>query len=126
MQTLSTGGFVHDPDGIDEEKLAFLKELKEVRRGRISEYADAYPGVAYHAGARPWGVPCDAALPCATQNELSAEDAGALIGNGVRAVCEGANMPSESEAVELFREAGCCSARPRRPTPAASPSPASR
>ena len=107
VQTLSdTGGFVHDPDGIDGEKLAFLKELKEVRRGRISEYADACPGVAYHAGARPWGVPCDAALPCATQNELSAEDAGALIRNGARAVCEGANMPSESEAVELFREAG--------------------
>ena len=107
VQTLSdSGGFVHDPDGIDGEKLAFLKELKEVRRGRISEYADAYPGVAYHEGARPWGVPCDAALPCATQNELSAEDAGALVGNGARAVCEGANMPSEPEAVELLREAG--------------------
>ena len=107
VQTLSdSGGFVHDPDGIDEEKLAFLKDLKEGRRGRISEYADEYPGAAFHAGARPWGVPCDAALPCATQNELSGDDAGALIGNGVRAVCEGANMPSEAEAVERFREAG--------------------
>ena len=101
-----SGGFVHDPDGIDEEKLAFLKDLKEVRRGRISEYADEYPGAAFHAGARPWGVPCDLALPCATQNEVSGEDAGALIGNGARAVCEGANMPSESEAVERFQEAG--------------------
>ena len=107
VQTLSdSGGFVHDPDGIDEEKLAFLKDLKEVRRGRISEYADEYPNAAFHAGARPWGVPCDVALPCATQNELSGDDAGALIGHGVRAVCEGANMPSEADAVERFREAG--------------------
>ncbi len=107
VQTLSdSGGFVHDPDGIDEEKLAFLKDLKEVRRGRISEYAEAYPGPVFYSGARPWSVPCDVALPCATENEVSGEDAKGLIENGVRAVCEGANMPSEVEAVERFREAG--------------------
>ena len=104
--TLSdSGGFVHDPDGIDDEKLAFVKDLKEVRRGRISEYADRF-GCAYHAGARPWGVPCDVALPCATQNELNAGDAETLIGNGVRAVGEGANMPCSLEATDRFLAAG--------------------
>ena len=104
--TLSdSGGFVHDPDGIDEEKLAFVKDLKEVRRGRISEYADRF-GCAYHAGDRPWGVPCDVALPCATQNELDADDAETLIANGVRAVGEGANMPCSLDATGRFLAAG--------------------
>jgi glutamate dehydrogenase (NADP+) len=104
--TLSdSDGFVHDPDGIDAEKLAFVKDLKEVRRGRISEYADRF-GCAYHAGARPWRVPCDIALPCATQNELDAGDADTLIGNGVRAVGEGANMPCRLDATARFLGAG--------------------
>ena len=104
--TLSdSDGFVHDPDGIGPEKLAFVKDLKEVRRGRISEYADRF-GCDHHAGARPWGVPCDVALPCATQNELDAGDADALVGNGVRAVAEGANMPCSLDATERFLAAG--------------------
>ena len=97
-----SGGFVHDPHGIDGERLAWLKELKERRRGRIREYADRF-GCAYHAEARPWGVPADLALPCATQNELHAEDAQACVANGVIAVAEGANMPCTAEAVAAFR-----------------------
>ena len=104
--TLSdSGGFIHDPAGIDQEKLAFVKDLKEVRRGRIAEYAERF-GCAYHAGARPWQVPCDVALPCATQNELDADAAGALIKNGVKAVAEGANMPCTLGATEAFLAAG--------------------
>ena len=100
-----SGGFVHDPDGFDEDKLQWLKELKEVRRGRIQEYAEAFPRAAYHAGKRPWGVPVDIAFPCATQNELEGEDAGQLLGNGLLALAEGANMPSTAEAVRAFRDA---------------------
>jgi glutamate dehydrogenase (NADP+) len=100
-----SGGFVHDPGGIDEEKLAWLKELKEVRRGRIAEYAERFPGAEYHDGASPWGVTVDLAFPCATQNELDGDDARALVANGVRAVAEGANMPSTPEAVAVFRDA---------------------
>ena len=104
--TLSdSGGFIHDPDGIDAEKLAFVKELKEVRRGRIAEYAERF-GCAYHEGARPWRVPCDVVLPCATQNELDADAAAVLIKNGVKAVVEGANMPCTLEATEAFLAAG--------------------
>ena len=104
--TLSdSGGSIHDPDGIDREKLAFVKELKEVRRGRIAEYAEQF-GCAYHEGARPWHVPCDVALPCATQNEVDADAAAALIGNGVKAVAEGANMPCTLDATEAFQAAG--------------------
>jgi glutamate dehydrogenase (NADP+) len=99
-------GTVHDPDGIDEEKLAWLKELKEKRRGRISEYAKKFRSAKYHAGAKPWGIAADFALPCATQNELDEDDAKALIENGVTAVVEGANMPSTREARERFRQAG--------------------
>jgi len=99
-------GCVHDPGGIDEEKLAWLKDLKEKRRGRISEYAERFPAAAYRAGAKPWGIAADLALPCATQNELDEDDARALVGNGVRAVAEGANMPCTREARERFREAG--------------------
>ena len=105
--TLSdSGGSIHDPDGIDAEKLAFVKDLKEVRRGRISEYADKFKGATFHAGERPWGVPVDIALPCATQNELNLEEANTLINNGVQAVAEGANMPTELDAAYAFREAG--------------------
>ncbi|MEX2671479.1 MAG: NADP-specific glutamate dehydrogenase [Phycisphaeraceae bacterium] len=103
--TLSdSGGFIHDPDGLNEEKLAFVKDLKEVRRGRISEYAERF-GCEYHADATPWGVPCDLALPCATENELNADDAKKLLKNGCMAVAEGANMPCALEAVHQFIEA---------------------
>ena len=96
-----SGGFIHDPAGIDEEKLAWLKDLKEVRRGRISEYAEKF-GCTYHKGERPWSVPCQVALPCATQNELHVEDAQTLLANGVTAVAEGANMPTDLEGVHAF------------------------
>jgi len=101
-----SSGFVRDPEGIDEEKLAFIKELKEVRRGRISEYADKYRGAEFFAGARPWGVECDVAFPCATQNELSGSEAKTLLQNGVQAVCEGANMPTELDGAHAFVDAG--------------------
>ena len=100
-----SGGFIHDPAGIDAEKLAWLKDLKEHRRGRISEYADHF-GCEYHEGERPWRVPCELAVPCATQNELSGEDARTLIGQGVVSVSEGANMPTELDGVNAFRSAG--------------------
>jgi glutamate dehydrogenase (NADP+) len=104
--TLSdSGGFIYDPDGIDGEKLAFVKELKEIRRGRISEYAERF-GCTYHEGQRPWAVPCDVALPCATQNEIDVDDAAQLIKGGVKAVSEGANMPSSLAATETFLDAG--------------------
>ena len=104
--TLSdSGGFIHDPDGIDSEKLAFVKELKEVRRGRISEYAEQF-GCAYHKGVGPWHIPCDVALPCATQNEIDAAAAATLIKNGVKVVGEGANMPCSLEATAAFSMAG--------------------
>jgi len=99
-----SSGFVHDPDGITEEKLAWLKELKEVRRGRLVEYAEKF-GCEFHAGERPWRVPCDLAFPCATQNEMNSEEAQALIDNGVIGVAEGANMPIEPEGVHRFLNA---------------------
>lgn len=103
--TLSdSGGFVYDPDGISGEKLRWVKDLKEVRRGRIAEYVDQFGG-SYHEGQRPWHVPADLAMPCATQNELSIDDARALIDNGVRAVAEGANMPTELAGVHAFLDA---------------------
>ena len=101
-----SNGFIYDPDGIDEEKLAYVKELKNIYRGRIREYADKFPGATYYADKRPWGVPCDIALPCATQNEISRADAEALVANGCRCVAEGANMPSEPGAIEVFQKAG--------------------
>jgi glutamate dehydrogenase (NADP+) len=94
-----SSGFIHDPDGIQGEKLEFLQDLKEVRRGRISEYADQYRNAIFYPDKRPWGVKCDLAFPCATQNELSLEDARTLAKNGVIAVAEGANMPSDADAV---------------------------
>jgi len=99
-----SGGSIYDENGIDAEKLAFIKELKEVRRGRISEYAEKF-GCQYLDKQRPWSVPCDAAFPCATQNELSASDADALLKNGCKVVAEGANMPSELDAVRKFLDA---------------------
>ncbi len=94
-------GTVHDPAGIDVEKLEFVKDLKNVRRGRIKEYAQKYK-VTYIPGERPWTVPCYCAFPSATQNEISAEDAKTLLNNGCKLVCEGANMPSTPEAVDLY------------------------
>ncbi len=96
-------GFIHDPDGIEGEKLAWLKELKEERRGRIREYAEEFD-VEFHEGRAPWNVPVDLALPCATQNELDTDAAQALIANGVCAVVEGANMPCSTEAIHAFLE----------------------
>jgi len=105
--TLSdSSGFIHDPDGFDDEKLAFIKDLKETRRGRVSEIADRFSSAEFHAGKAPWAVPVDVALPCATQNELHLEDAHRLMKNGVKAVCEGANMPTDLEGVRAFVEAG--------------------
>ncbi|HPA10132.1 MAG TPA: NADP-specific glutamate dehydrogenase [Treponemataceae bacterium] len=105
--TLSdSAGFIHDPDGIDEEKLAFVMELKNVKRGRISEYTKKYTGATYTEGKRPWGVPVDCAFPCATQNEISGEEAAALVKGGCKLVAEGANMPSTPEAVEVFQKNG--------------------
>lgn len=100
--TLSdSSGFIYDKDGIDEEKLKFVFELKNIKRGRIQEYADKY-GAEYHAGKTPWGIKCDVAFPSATQNELNEDDANMLVKNGCIAVSEGANMPSTPEAVEVF------------------------
>ena len=105
--TLSdSGGFIHDPAGIDKEKLAWIMDLKNNQRGRIKEYAENFDGVTYQKGARPWSVKCDIALPSATQNEIEKKDAEALIKNGCKAVVEGANMPSTPEAVERFEKAG--------------------
>ncbi|WP_237685952.1 NADP-specific glutamate dehydrogenase [Flagellimonas profundi] len=104
--TLSdSGGFIYDKDGIDKEKLAYVMDLKNNQRGRISEYADKYPSAEYHKGETPWKVACDIALPCATQNELDGDAAKTLIKNGCIAVAEGANMPSTPEAVHAFHDA---------------------
>ncbi|MBU1368020.1 MAG: NADP-specific glutamate dehydrogenase, partial [Bacteroidetes bacterium] len=100
--TLSdSNGFIHDPDGINPEKLAYVMNLKNVRRGRISEYAEKF-GATYVEGERPWSVKCDVAMPCATQNEINEEEAKMLISNGCYVVSEGANMPSTPEAIEVF------------------------
>lgn len=98
-------GFIYDPDGIDQEKLEYILELKNVRRGRISEYADKY-NVPYYAGEKPWKIPCDVALPCAVQNELDKEGALLLIKGGCKLVAEGANMPTTPEAIEVLQEKG--------------------
>jgi len=96
-------GFIYDANGIDAEKLAYLMNLKNVRRGRIAEYLQKYQS-EYHEGKRPWGVRADIAFPCATQNEIDENDAREMIKNGVMAVCEGANMPTTLEATKLFQE----------------------
>ncbi len=104
--TLSdSSGYIYDEEGIDAEKLAFVMELKNVRRGRIHEYVEKYPSAKFFKGERPWGVKCDVALPCATQNELNGEEAKTLVANGCICVSEGANMPSTPEAIEVFQEA---------------------
>ena len=104
--TLSdSNGYIYDPDGIDAEKLAFVMELKNVKRGRIKEYAEKY-GVKYVDGARPWNEKADIALPSATQDEIEEADAKALVANGIIAVSEGANMPSTPEAIKIFQGAG--------------------
>ncbi len=103
--TLSdSNGTIYDPKGIDAEKLKYVKELKNVRRGRIQEYAKKF-NCEYLEGKRPWGIKCDAAFPSATQNEIDADDAKTLVKNGCVCVAEGANMPSTPEAVEVFQEA---------------------
>jgi glutamate dehydrogenase (NADP+) len=105
--TLSdSSGFIYDPAGIDAEKLAWVMDLKNVRRGRISEYAEHF-GVEYYPGQRPWGVEgAHVALPCATQNEINVEDAKRLSSNGVQIVAEGANMPTEPDAARLLIDSG--------------------
>ena len=103
--TLSdSSGFIHDPDGISTEKLDYVIDLKQVRRGRISEYADRFKSASFHEG-RPWGVPCDLALPCATQNEINRQEAETLVKNGCIGVSEGANMPTELGGIEVFQQA---------------------
>lgn len=103
--TLSdSGGYIYDPEGIDQEKLAFVMDLKNNKRGRMMTYVKEYPNATYHEGKRPWDVKCEIALPCATQNELTGEDADQLIKNGVIAISEGANMPSTPEAIHYFHD----------------------
>ncbi|NNE31802.1 MAG: NADP-specific glutamate dehydrogenase [Winogradskyella sp.] len=103
--TLSdSGGYIFDEDGINTEKLKFVMDLKNVKRGRISAYTDKYPNAKFVANERPWSVPCDIALPCATQNELNGEEAKQLIANGCMCVSEGANMPSTPEAIHEFQK----------------------
>ena len=104
--TLSdSSGYILDADGIDEDKLAFVMDLKNNKRGRISEYVNSYSKAKFFKGKTPWDQPCDIALPCATQNELHGSDAKVLIGNGCICVSEGANMPSTKEAIEIFQSA---------------------
>ena len=98
-------GYVYDPNGIDQEKLNWIMELKNQYRGRIREYAEEFEGVKYVQGAKPWNEVADIALPCATQNEISEEAAKALVANGVIAVCEGANMPTVPAAIRVFQNA---------------------
>ena len=105
--TLSdSGGFVYCADGFNQEQIDWVKELKNVRRGRISETADEFSNVEYHDGKRPWGVEVDCAVPSATQNEVNGEEAAMMVKNGVKAVAEAANMPCEQAAVDAFIEAG--------------------
>ena len=103
--TLSdSGGYIYDKDGIDSEKLNHIMNIKNVQRGRIQTYLERYPNAEFHAKKTPWGVPCDVAIPCATQNELHLKDAELLIQNGCICVGEGANMPSTPEAIHAFTE----------------------
>ena len=104
--TLSdSSGYIYDKDGLNDEKLAFVMDLKNNRRGRISEYADKYASAEFHKGKTPWEVKCDIALPCATQNELNQQDAKNLLKNGCMCVAEGANMPCDTDAVHEFNNA---------------------
>ena len=101
-----SNGFIHDPEGMDEEKINFVMELKNFRRGRIKEYVEKYPQATYYPDERPWRIPCDIALPCATQNEIEKADAENLVKNGCFCVAEGANMPSTPEAIRIFQSNG--------------------
>lgn len=100
-----SGGYVNDPNGITNEKLDYIIDLKTNRRGSLKEYADHY-GCDYFEGGKPWGIPCDLAFPCATQNEIGAPEARQLVGNGCMAVSEGANMPTTREGVQILQDAG--------------------
>ncbi len=103
--TLSdSGGYIYDADGIDADKLEYVMELKNIQRGRISEYVNEYPNAKYIKGERPWSVKCDVALPCATQNELNEDEAKILVANGVICIAEGANMPTTPEGIEVFQK----------------------
>lgn len=104
MTCSDSDGYIYDPDGIDEKKLAYIMELKNIERGRIKEYVEEYPSAKYVPGAKPWGEKADIATPCATQNEIDGEAAKTLVANGVIAVSEGANMPSTPEAVSVFQD----------------------
>ena len=107
VQTLSdSDGFIYDPEGLNEEKMAFVFELKNIRRGRIKEYVQKYPQAQYFPGERPWRIPCDIALPCATQNEIEEADANNIVKGGAICVAEGANMPSTPEAIRIIQGAG--------------------
>ena len=104
--TLSdSNGFIYDPDGIDQSKIEYVKRLKNVIRGRIKEYVKEYPNAKYFPDERPWSIPCDIAMPCATQNEVNEEEARLLVKNGCYCVTEGANMPCEPAAIAVFHEA---------------------
>ncbi len=100
-----SNGSIYDPEGFTEEKIAYVKQLKNVIRGRIKEYVKQYPNAQYLEGQRPWGIKCDIAMPCATQNEIEAADAEKLVANGCYCVCEGANMPTTPEAIAIFQKA---------------------
>ena len=100
-----SNGFIYDPDGIDQEKINYVKRLKNVIRGRIKEYVKEYPNAKYFPDERPWSIPCDIAMPCATQNEVNKEEALLLVKNGCYCVTEGANMPCEPEAIAVFHQA---------------------
>ncbi|WP_179374891.1 NADP-specific glutamate dehydrogenase [Winogradskyella wichelsiae] len=100
-----SGGYILDEEGIDKDKLNYIMDLKNVKRGRISEYTEQYPSAKYYSGQRPWSISCDIALPCATQNELNGDEAKQLVENGCICVAEGANMPSTPEAIHVFQEA---------------------
>jgi glutamate dehydrogenase (NADP+) len=102
-------GFIHDPDGINQEKLDWVKRQKGVLRGPLSAYTDEFGGgSSFHGGERPWGVTCDIAMPCATQNELIGQEAETLVKNGCMAVSEGANMPTDLDGIKVFKDAGIC------------------
>ncbi|HOY52986.1 MAG TPA: glutamate dehydrogenase, partial [Prolixibacteraceae bacterium] len=104
--TLSdSNGFIHDPEGINAEKLEYVMELKNVFRGRIKEYTREFKGAVYYENQRPWSVPCQIAMPCATQNEIDEADARTLVAQGCQCVSEGANMPSTPEAIHIFQSA---------------------
>ena len=97
-----SNGTIYDPAGIDAEKLAWVMELKNVRRGRIKEYAEQFTGSQYMEGQRPWSIPCDCAFPCATQNEINGREAETLVRNGCKLVAEGANMPTDLDGINVY------------------------